>query len=58
MIGRQWTTQVTEARAVDYESFARDVSLPMFQSQPGFLGALMMRRGEHCLVLTLWQDAA
>ena len=58
MIGRMWTTRVTEARAAEYEAFAREISLPMFRQQPGFLGVAMMRRGEDCVVLTLWHDAA
>ena len=58
MIGRVWTTRVTEARAAEYQAFAREISLPMFHQQPGFLGVAMFRRGEECVVLTLWQDAA
>ena len=52
-----WTTRVTEARATEYEAFARQISLPMFRQQPGFLGVAMFRRGEDCVVLTLWHDA-
>lgn len=58
MIGRMWTTRVTDARATEYEAFAREISLPMFRQQPGFLGVAMFRRGEECVVLTLWHDAA
>lgn len=57
MIGRIWTTRVDEVRALEYEAFGREISLPMFRRQPGFLGVAMMRRGEDCVVLTLWQDA-
>ena len=52
------TTRFTVARATEYEAFAREISLPMFRQQPGFLGVAMYRRGEECVVLTLWQDAA
>jgi hypothetical protein len=31
---------------------------PMFRSQPGFRGALMLRGCEHCLVPTLWHGQA
>jgi heme-degrading monooxygenase HmoA len=41
-----------------YESFARDVSLPMFREQDGFLGCVMVRSGHEGLVLTLWRDQA
>ena len=58
MIGRFWTTKVVEARAEEYDSFACDVSLAMFRSQPAFRGAAMFRRGEDGVVLTPWQDAA
>lgn len=57
MIGRIWTTRVDEVRALEYEAFAREISLSMFRQQPGFLGVAMMRRGEDCVVLTLWRDA-
>lgn len=57
MIGRFWTARVTEARATEYEAFAREISLPMFRQQQGFLGVAMFRRGADCVVLTLWQDA-
>lgn len=56
MIGRLWTTQVDVARAEDYESFARDISLPMFRRQQGFRGTIMLRQEDRCAVLTLWRD--
>ena len=46
MIGRIWRTHVLLDRAVEYEAFARDVSLPMFRQQQGFEGVLMLRRDE------------
>jgi heme-degrading monooxygenase HmoA len=57
MIARMWTTRVSEERATEYEAFAREVSLPMFRQQPGYLGVAMLRQGEDCVALTLWQDA-
>jgi len=57
MIGRIWRTQVELARADEYEAFARNVSLPMFRRQQGFAGVVMLRRGEECLVITLWRNA-
>ena len=39
-----------------YDSFARDVSLPMFREQDGFMGCVMVRSGHEGLVLTFWRD--
>jgi heme-degrading monooxygenase HmoA len=55
-VARLWIAEVDRDRAPEYESFARDISIPMFRSQPGYCGALMMRDGERCLVLTLWES--
>ena len=55
MIGRIWRTQVLSDRADEYETFARDISLPMFRQQRGFEGVLMLRQGEECLVISLWR---
>jgi len=52
-----WDTRVAEARSTDYETFAKEISLPMFRQQPGLLGIAMFHRGEACVVLTLWCDA-
>lgn len=57
MIARMWTARIDAARAAEYETFARDVSLPMFRRQLGFRGAIMLRRGANCVVITMWQDA-
>lgn len=57
MIARVWTTRVDEARAAEYETFAQTISLPMFRLQPGFRGVAMLRRGQDCVVITLWRDA-
>lgn len=53
---RLWKTRVVEHRMADYESFAREISVPMFQRQPGYCGVAMFRRGQDCVVLTLWKD--
>ncbi|GAA4960369.1 antibiotic biosynthesis monooxygenase family protein [Actinoplanes utahensis] len=58
MIMRMWRTQVDEGRAAEYERFAAEESLPMFSSQPGFLGLLFGREGAECVVVTLWEDHA
>jgi len=58
MIMRVWRTGVDETRAAEYERFAREVSLPMFRAQPGFLGLLFGRDGGSCVVTTLWEDPA
>ncbi|SDR60652.1 hypothetical protein SAMN05519103_06976 [Rhizobiales bacterium GAS113] len=56
MIGRLWKTGLRAGRGEAYEAFAREVSLPMFQTQVGFLGCVMSRDEEEGLVLTFWRD--
>lgn len=56
-VARLWRTRIDPDRAAEYESFAREVSLPMFERQPGCDGVLMMRSGPDCLVATFWRDA-
>jgi len=58
MIGRLWRTGLQPGRGEAYESFAREVSLPMFREQDGFVGCLMSRTAESGLVFTLWRDHA
>jgi heme-degrading monooxygenase HmoA len=58
MIGRLWRTGLQPSRGEAYERFAREVSLPMFRKQDGFLGCLMSRTAEFALVFTLWRDHA
>ncbi len=59
MILRAWQTQIDEARAAEYDAFARDRSLPMFERHAGLLGVLFIAPapGER-VVLTVWRDAA
>lgn len=56
MIARLWKTGLKPGRAEAYEDFARDVSLPMFRRQEGFLGCVMSRKDDQGLVLTFWRD--
>ena len=61
MIVRIWRAEIDPARAEEYERFARERSLPMFRSHPGFSGAAFAREGPSCTVVTLWErleDAA
>lgn len=58
MIARLWKTGLKPGRASAYEAFARDISLPMFREQDGFLGCLMSRSDDEGVVLTLWRDHA
>jgi heme-degrading monooxygenase HmoA len=58
MLIRIWRTQIDEARAPDYEAFARERSLPMFRAQEGFAGVLFARDAASCVVISLWRDAA
>ncbi len=57
-LARIWRTRIRPERAHDYETFARDVSLPMFSRQQGFRGVLMLGSGAVRSVLTLWDDEA
>ncbi len=56
MIVRLWKTGLKQGRGEVYEEFARDISLPMFRQQKGFLGCIMSRKDDQGLVLTLWRD--
>ena len=53
---RIWRTQVVPGRFEEYERFARDVSLPMFQSQAGYRGVMMAGEGPERIVITLWES--
>ena len=55
MIARIWHTDIDPDRAAEYESFAREISLPMFRQQQGFVGVLMVREGSRCRVITVWR---
>jgi SAM-dependent methyltransferase/heme-degrading monooxygenase HmoA len=56
MIGRLWMTGLKVGRGSAYEAFAREVSLPMFRAQKGFLGCVMSRDEETAFVITIWED--
>lgn len=58
MLQRVWRCTIDPNRAGEYEDFARRISMPMFRKQPGYRGCIMARRGQHCEVLTLWEDEA
>jgi heme-degrading monooxygenase HmoA len=58
MLVRIWRTHIEEARAPEYEAFAQQRSLPMFQTQQGFAGVLFAREGASCAVISFWRDAA
>jgi heme-degrading monooxygenase HmoA len=57
-IARIWRTQIDPGRAEEYESFARQRSLPMFCQHAGLLGVLFGGAGTDRVVITIWQDAA
>jgi heme-degrading monooxygenase HmoA len=40
----------------EYDAFAREVSQPMFEEQPGFEGVIFARDADRCLVITWWVD--
>jgi heme-degrading monooxygenase HmoA len=56
MILRVWRTRIDESRADDYREFARGRSVPMFRSQPGFVGGLFGARHGERAVITIWED--
>jgi heme-degrading monooxygenase HmoA len=56
VIGRLWRTELKAGRGDAYDNFAREISLPMFRQQEGFLGCVMTRSDEEGLVLTFWRD--
>ena len=58
MIGRLWKTGLRPGCGEAYERFAREISLPMFQEQKGFLGCIMSRTAQAGFVYTFWQDQA
>lgn len=58
MIARLWKTGLKPGRIAAYETFAREISLPMFREQDGFLGCVMSRQGVQGKVLTFWRDEA
>lgn len=58
MIVRIWRTEIDQARATEYEDFARELSVAMFRRQPGFLGVLFLGTDKDRAVLTLWEDLA
>jgi len=56
VIVRIWRTGVDPDRVEEYETFARERSLPMFRKQRGFRGVLFLRTGERAAVVTLWEN--
>jgi len=56
MIVRIWRTRLDESRAGEYERFAHERSMPMFQRRQGCLGVLFARTHNGRAVITLWED--
>jgi heme-degrading monooxygenase HmoA len=52
---RLWHTGVKRDGMAEYEEFERNVSLAMFNQQPGCLGVLFLRSREGCAALSLWR---
>jgi heme-degrading monooxygenase HmoA len=55
---RIWRTGIDESRAGEYREFARRDSVPMFSSQPGFLGVFFAAAPRERAVVTLWESRA
>jgi heme-degrading monooxygenase HmoA len=58
MVLRIWRTGIDESRADEYRDFVRRKSVPMFSSQPGFLGVLFAEAARQRAVVTLWESPA
>jgi len=58
MIARIWRTGLDESRAEEYDAFAADRSLPMFQRQPGCRAVFFARTADGRAAITLWRDLA
>lgn len=56
MLVRIWKVAISPGKGAKLEAFAREVSLPMFESQPGCLGVLFSRTDRHCATVTLWDS--
>lgn len=54
---RRWKTAILADRAGDYERFARDTSLPMFQRASGCLAVSMSGNENERTVTTVWRNA-
>jgi heme-degrading monooxygenase HmoA len=58
VIVRIWRTGIDEARADEYERFASERSLAMFQRREGCLGVLFTHAETGRAVISLWTDRA
>lgn len=58
MIARIWRTGLDESRGEEYDAFAVERSLPMFQRQPGLRAVFFVRTAEGRAAITLWRDLA
>lgn len=56
MIARVWTTGVRPQRIDDCEKFTREIFLPVFRAQQGFLGCVMSHRHSVAQILTFLCD--
>ena len=56
MIIRTWQTEIDPERVEEFESFANNYSLPMFQQQPGCLGVLFSREDSDTTTFSYWKD--
>ena len=58
MIARIWRTGLDESRAEEYDAFAAERSMPMFQRQPGIRAVFFVRTENGRAAITMWQDLA
>lgn len=57
MIVRVWKVRIAEGMTQALETFANDVSLPMFRQQQGFLSVIFSRSDDVCATVILWDRA-
>lgn len=56
MILRKWTIGFESEKIGEVENFSRDISLPLFEAQPGCLGVFFTRAGNEYTTLSLWES--
>jgi heme-degrading monooxygenase HmoA len=57
-VARIWRTAIDPSLAGEYETFARERSLPMFKAHDGFCGVLFAADADERIVITLWTSRA
>jgi hypothetical protein len=56
VIARLWRARIDPTRGAEYDTFARERSLPTFAAHAGFRGCAFLGEGADRSVLTLWDS--